>query len=126
MADLNDLKRVNDCLGHLAGDDLICRAADLLQEHCRSFGKVYRTGGDEFCGILENVSDAQWEQLRSQIYRDLTARNETSACPLSIAMGQSPVTDTIEKALQTADQRMYQDKVRVKSGRASYPAGSLL
>ena len=125
MADLNDLKLVNDSLGHTAGDALICRAADLLEDCFRKYGTVYRTGGDEFCAILENVSDAQWEQLRSCLYGALEQRNQDQPSRLSIAMGSMAVEGSIEKALQTADQRMYQDKVRIKSDRASYPASTI-
>ena len=48
--DLNGLKRCNDCFGHAAGDTLICRAADALNDVFP--GEACRIGGDEFGGHL--------------------------------------------------------------------------
>ena len=48
--DLNGLKRCNDCFGHAAGDALICRAADALNDVFP--GEACRIGGDEFGGHL--------------------------------------------------------------------------
>ena len=47
-ADLNGLKRANDSYGHMAGDELICAAADCMRDSFHEYGKVYRIGGDEF------------------------------------------------------------------------------
>ena len=48
--DVNGLKIVNDEIGHAAGDELIKGAADCMTKAFGSYGKVYRTGGDELCG----------------------------------------------------------------------------
>ena len=48
--DLNGLKRCNDCFGHAAGDALICRVADALNDVFP--GEACRIGGDEFGGHL--------------------------------------------------------------------------
>lgn len=46
--DINGLKHVNDSLGHAAGDELICAAADCMKSCFQNYGNVYRIGGDEF------------------------------------------------------------------------------
>ena len=48
--DLNGLKRCNDCFGYAAGDALICRVADALNDVFP--GEACRIGGDEFGGHL--------------------------------------------------------------------------
>ena len=50
--DLNNLKHINDSLGHAAGDELICAAADCMRESFGNYGNVYRIGGDEFVVII--------------------------------------------------------------------------
>lgn len=56
--DLNGLKKANDTLGHSAGDELICAAANCMKFAFASYGKIYRIGGDEFVALIqESVSN---------------------------------------------------------------------
>ena len=48
MADANDLKKINDNLGHQKGDELITQIASCLKQVIKNDGNCYRTGGDEF------------------------------------------------------------------------------
>jgi diguanylate cyclase (GGDEF)-like protein len=50
--DINELKSVNDNIGHDAGDELIVGASKCMKKVLAKYGKVYRTGGDEFCAIM--------------------------------------------------------------------------
>ena len=113
-ADLNDLKKTNDNLGHGAGDELIRRAASLLSDSFRAYGHVYRTGGDEFFALLYGVSDAQWEQLYDRFLKGLENTNRETELKLSIALGAAEMTDGIDQCIQLADKRMYQNKQQIK------------
>lgn len=113
-ADLNDLKKTNDNLGHEAGDELIQRAANLLRDCFSSKGHVYRTGGDEFYALLYGVTEAQWPEMEKQFFAELQKRNEKSLLPLSIAMGHAFMDADIEKCLRQADKQMYIHKDRCK------------
>jgi len=55
--DVNGLKAVNDSLGHGAGDELICGAADTMRAAFAPYGKVYRVGGDEFVALVETDAE---------------------------------------------------------------------
>ncbi|MCR5090912.1 MAG: sensor domain-containing diguanylate cyclase [Oscillospiraceae bacterium] len=50
--DVNGLKAVNDTLGHAAGDELLVGASQCMKKSLGPYGKIYRTGGDEFIAIL--------------------------------------------------------------------------
>ena len=56
--DINGLKEVNDTFGHEAGDQLIIGAANCIERAFGDYGKVFRTGGDEFIVLLtEDIPD---------------------------------------------------------------------
>ena len=52
MLDVNQLKKINDTLGHKAGDELICGASTCIRQVFSKYGTCYRIGGDEFAVIL--------------------------------------------------------------------------
>ena len=60
--DVNGLKHVNDTMGHMAGDELICGAAKCIKHVLGKYGKCYRTGGDEFIALI-NVSGKKVPKL---------------------------------------------------------------
>ena len=112
-ADLNGLKQTNDRLGHSAGDRLIRRAAEALEECLQPWGDVYRTGGDEFFAILQNVDEGHWENLRKELDHSIARINERESIFLSIAVGAADLENgNINKAIQLSDQRMYAEKER--------------
>jgi diguanylate cyclase (GGDEF)-like protein/PAS domain S-box-containing protein len=57
LLDIDEFKRVNDTLGHDAGDALLCAFAERLRETARADDLVARLGGDEFAVILNGVRD---------------------------------------------------------------------
>jgi len=55
LFDLDDFKRYNDTMGHRAGDEVLRRFADILQQQTRTMNLVGRWGGDEFLSILADT-----------------------------------------------------------------------
>jgi len=59
LLDVDHFKRINDMLGHDAGDALLCTFADRLKNACRPEDMIARLGGDEFAILLPGVEDEQ-------------------------------------------------------------------
>ncbi|MBQ4523642.1 MAG: EAL domain-containing protein [Lachnospiraceae bacterium] len=105
-ADINGLKKVNDELGHNAGDELIKHVASILIS-CFKGHRIYRVGGDEFVIVCKNVSEEDFlsyvEKVRAQVDADET-------CSVSFGQSWSNQQDDVEKLVKEADSLMYQDK----------------
>ncbi|MEM7350596.1 MAG: diguanylate cyclase, partial [Acidobacteriota bacterium] len=54
--DLWEFKLINDCFGHVAGDELLRRVAEQLRSKVGQTGCLSRVGGDDFCLLLENLT----------------------------------------------------------------------
>lgn len=113
--DVDDLKPVNDVLGHEAGDELVCAAAAALRRATRASDVLGRLGGDEFCIVLVGADDAR--VLCSRLERALALANRHRETPLSLSTGtawSSPPVD-LHDLLRRADADLY---VRKRSRKA--------
>ena len=108
FADLNGLKTMNDQQGHVAGDELLKKAANILTG---IFGKenVYRAGGDEFSIIMLGASEGDLNQKVLAV-REQAAKTDD----VSFALGSSVQASKkdIRVAVRKADENMYEDKKR--------------
>ncbi len=121
VCDLDMLKKVNDLLGHAAGDAYICSLARLLTERFKDRGETYRIGGDEFATLLPHAD----RQALDDEMRDLRAIGSTTLVegfPLLFAHGLAifdPARDTdLHSTLTRADSRMYALKRAQQHARA--------
>ena len=102
--DLNGLKHCNDRLGHAAGDALICRAADALNEVFP--GEACRIGGDEFVVVRSPVAQERFEQQVADLRAALARRGVDAA----IGSVWKPAVEDVAAFLHEADERMYREK----------------
>ena len=117
FVDVNGLKTTNDTKGHVAGDNLLKDVADTLKEIFSEY-EVYRVGGDEFLVIAPDCSkevfDSKKSELLSKDERPHRAHYAVGACH------STEVADNIRKAMQLADQRMYENKEEYYSRHPEY------
>jgi diguanylate cyclase (GGDEF)-like protein/PAS domain S-box-containing protein len=114
--DLDRFKQVNDSLGHLAGDELLIKFAELLRRVIRPGDTAARLGGDEFAILLEDVrSEADALTVARRIQTELEqpiqidgAAVYTSAS-IGIAMGRPDYASAAE-VLRHADAALYRAK----------------
>ena len=111
--DVNGLKKVNDTMGHAAGDEMIKGAADCLSFAVGAIGKAYRTGGDEFFviahtqdpeGTLREIRDKSAEWHGSMV--------EKISMSIGFATHHEAEQASIDDLEHMADKRMYEDKDR--------------
>jgi len=121
--DLNDLKKCNDQLGHEQGDIYIKDSARLIQSTFELLGKCYRTGGDEFCCIVEKASLKDVKETINELRRRYEEYNiKSPIVKISISVGYAVYDERLDyditETSKRADKMMYEDKARIKKERA--------
>lgn len=113
VVDINGLKQVNDEKGHMAGDELITKAAEAIYELYGNHGKVFRIGGDEFAIIItEPLDDVQEciKQIRTRTSKCELEHSDKLSVAIGIARGEDYLDLSVEELLELADKAMYSDK----------------
>lgn len=115
LLDLNELKLVNDSLGHNSGDLYLQLAAQAIRAALDKQDIAYRIGGDEFAIITPLQEDADIKQLVERVRHGLEQlRPENWTAPLSFSAGWATFDPTrdgdLSAAYHRADDAMYLDK----------------
>ncbi|MFT3857283.1 MAG: GGDEF domain-containing protein [Aquabacterium sp.] len=116
LVDIDHFKRINDRLGHAAGDAVLCAVSRTLQAKAREVDRVARYGGEEFCILLphtvhEGALQAA-ERLRAAVNQvDIPWNDEHIAVSIStgLACAAEP-GESLQSLLRRADEALYQAK----------------
>lgn len=126
FVDLDDLKPINDSLGHLAGDDVLREAARRLQACAGGEATIARLGGDEFT-VMVNGRDALGRaralgtRILAAFDRPVSAGGHDLPVGASIGISAAPADGTrAEELLRRADVAMYDVKKRGKDDMVAF------
>jgi diguanylate cyclase (GGDEF)-like protein len=116
MIDIDGFRAVNNHLGHLKGDEILCAVAKIIEESVRVSDRVIRYGGDEFLILMPETngdSERVHTRLKGAIDR-LSRELPLNGLSIGLSIGTSTRLPhdprTLEEILEEADQRMYADK----------------
>jgi diguanylate cyclase (GGDEF)-like protein len=118
LMDLDRFKAVNDTLGHVAGDALLCRMADRIRDCARPDDLVARLGGDEFVVVCSDpdglTAELLVQRLRDAFAPGWSAAPEAAAYGLGVSVGHASTHEglRVDELLSAADVRLYADKGR--------------
>jgi diguanylate cyclase (GGDEF)-like protein len=115
--DLDELKKINDSLGHDGGDAAICAVADALTATTRASDVVARYGGDEFLVGWLGPDDPAATAMLAQRISDQVAqssvhgngRNITLGCSIGVAVSKGG-DRTVQELIERADHALYASK----------------
>ncbi len=115
-ADLDNLKKINDSLGHKQGDLALVETANILKKSFRSSDIIARVGGDEFVVLQFGNSDAIANLITSRLHQKLHINNTIMDDNFKLSMSVGIVhcepgkTVSINELLDRADKIMYENK----------------
>jgi diguanylate cyclase (GGDEF)-like protein/PAS domain S-box-containing protein len=128
MVDLDNFKRVNDSLGHQAGDTVLCEISNRLKACVRKSDTVGRMGGDEFVVLLPDLrSDKDAEEvcqkLLAAVAQPIRVGKHEIIVTASIGIGLFPGCDDVDSLFKNADFAMYRVKNSGRNGSQVYIPG---
>jgi diguanylate cyclase (GGDEF)-like protein len=112
--DIDHFKRINDTLGHEAGDRVLREVAGFVVRNVRGADYVFRWGGDEFL-VLMSCPESQARRRGAALQEAFKGSDEAAVLPegvgLSIGSVEVPLdTDDVLQQVKVADDRMYENK----------------
>ena len=115
MIDLDHFKTVNDRHGHLAGDDVLRQAADVVRSQLRSDAMLARYGGEEFAALVPVPDVATARQAAERVRLAIAGQGMRSgqlelAVTCSVGVALVGPQETLDAALQRADEALYRAK----------------
>ena len=113
--DLDGLKLVNDSFGHEQGDNLLVRAAELIDSCLRDNDIVAHIGGDEFAVLMHGMTDEALQVAVARVKEKLEAQDRTiRRIPLSLSIGyalREKSDMSMRDLFREADNNMYREKL---------------
>ncbi len=128
MIDLDNFKRVNDSLGHQAGDTVLCEISRRLKTCIRKSDTVGRMSGDEFVVLLPDLrsdkdADEVSQKILAAIAQPIRIGKHEIIVTASIGISLFPACEDVESLFKNADLAMHHVKNSGRNGSQIYAPG---
>lgn len=113
LFDIDRFKRVNDTHGHLEGDRVLQRVAQIARDCIREGDVIGRVGGEEFVWIIPQANQLMAEQMAERLRQAMAGRSGVGAVPhvtISVGLAQMRGGDTSLTLFSRADNALYAAK----------------
>jgi diguanylate cyclase (GGDEF)-like protein len=112
VMDLDHFKRINDELGHEAGDRVLVDFARLVQSRCRAGDRLFRYGGEEFVLLLPGTRGDALRPLADELRRAVAHGLRADGREVTVSVGGAALQpgEDNNRWLARADAAMYQAK----------------
>jgi diguanylate cyclase len=115
LIDIDNFKKLNDSLGHAAGDEALKGLATQIRDGLRPVDTVARYGGEEFVVMMPGTPVDQAQQVLTRLQRTISAalfmhENRELLVTFSAGVTAYRAGETLDAALQRADEALYEAK----------------
>ena len=116
ILDLDNFKKYNDTLGHIAGDRILAKAGEILRESLRKTDSAYRYGGEEFTVLLPETKGPEALHFAERIRQafesqDLTLPEKKNlSVTVSVGVAQYETDEKLDAFIKRADGNLYTAK----------------
>ena len=115
MLDLDHFKRINDSLGHPAGDAVLVSVVQCVKSQLRSYDQIYRYGGEEFIVCLPNTTIDQASEIVERLRLSISNLDfEFGEIQVTASFGVTVLSklQSVEQSIGRADKALYEAKAR--------------
>jgi diguanylate cyclase (GGDEF)-like protein len=125
MIDVDHLRRINNSLGHVAGDQALRLVSMSLRSLTRDYDVAARFGGDEFCVLLPETDQAGALRVADRIREDVERSGNGAGLQLTVSIGVASAQKgaTAEDLIALADRAAYRAKSSGRNAVAMPPDG---
>ena len=125
MIDVDHLRRINNSLGHVAGDQALRLVSMSLRSLTRDYDVAARFGGDEFCVLLPETDQAGALRVADRIREDVERSGNGAGLQLTVSIGVASAQKgaTAEELIALADRAAYRAKSSGRNAVAMPPDG---
>lgn len=114
LFDIDHFKVVNDKYGHLVGDEILQKVAEVLTLHVRQTDLLGRWGGEEFVVILEDTNEQGALNFAEKVRNEIKQRSQqddfSTSITVSVGVALCDKHDSAESLFASADKAMYESK----------------
>lgn len=111
--DADNVKTINDTLGHHVGSDLLVRVVAIIKKSLRSTDAIARGGGDEFAILLPETNGEQARFVVEKLQKQMLAEMREQNWAVTFSIGVLTCKDappTVDEVIKLADAVMYEEK----------------